>query len=251
MTDAPFCLIQISDCHLFADIDRCGYGQINPYTSLIQVAKLAARLNPDAVLLSGDISNDCSELSYQHLANLMAAHLPGVAWHLIPGNHDSAAHMQRLFAEQQACLQQPVEMGGWMLHGLDSQFKGTLGQVDEAQLARLRHNVKQAPDYHHLVAVHHHPIACQGWMDKHAWVNSEAFLQQLDSLPGIRLVLHGHIHTDLSWKRGQSLIQACPSSCWQWTVETDFGVADEAPGLRCIRLFADGRIDSVVHRIQP
>lgn len=251
MSDTSFCLIQISDCHLFADVDRCGYGQINPYQSLIKVLTLAADIAPDALLLSGDISNDCTAQSYQHLASLIEAYLPGVDWHLIPGNHDDTVQMQRLFSAQMTCLEQPVVMGRWMLHGLDSQFQGTLGKVEVEQLARLQDKLKAFPDHHHVVAVHHHPIACNGWMDKHAWVNSELFLQWLDTQPAIRLVLHGHIHTDLSWSRGQSLIQACPSSCWQWTVDADFGVADDAPGLRCIRLFADGRIASEVHRILP
>lgn len=244
-----FRLVQISDCHLFAEPDRAGYGGIRPWYSLAEVLKLATQFTADALLFSGDISNDLSRHSYQHLQTLINQYCQGIPWHLIPGNHDDSNLMQTMFAPNMRWLQTPVEIGNWQLHGLDSQYRGTLGQVSAAQLADLQQRINASTKPYHLVAVHHHPLASDSWMDKHAWVNSEAFLKLLERNPSIRLVLHGHIHTDKTWQYASATIAACPSSCWQWAMQPEFALADERPGLRIIDLGDNGDIHSRVARL--
>lgn len=248
-SDSCIRVIQITDCHLFADIHRSAYQKINPYISLQQVLACAQNLKPELVLVTGDISGDLSETSYQHFQTLwQQAGIPA-AMHLIPGNHDEPVLLRQFFRRQLAWLQTSLKLGNWHLHALDSYYRGTLGNVDEEQLTRLRERVNAAPDAFHLVAVHHHPIPCNSWMDKHQWCNREAFVALLDELPQIRLVIHGHVHADLTWQYGNSQVLACPSTCWQWRHTEEFAVDDKAPGLRLLELGANGQFNTRIIRV--
>lgn len=243
-------VVQITDCHLFADMTQRGYQQITPYTSLQQVLACVKDFEPDLVLVTGDISGDLSETSYQHFQTLwQQAGIPA-AMHIIPGNHDEPALLSAFFAREISWLQTPLKAGNWHLHALDSHYQGTLGNVSEEQLTKLKERANAEPDAFHLVAVHHHPVACNSWMDKHQWCNRQAFVALLDELPQIRLVIHGHVHADLSWQYGNSQILACPSTCWQWRHTEEFAVDNKAPGLRLLELGAMGTINTRIIRVK-
>ena len=56
-------LLHLSDCHLFADVSRSGYGQVNPFSSLKSLLKraFANKVNHfgvEAIVVTGDISGD-------------------------------------------------------------------------------------------------------------------------------------------------------------------------------------------------
>ena len=246
---APLRLVQITDCHLFADAHCEGHGGINPYRSLSLVLEKAAALKPDLVLLTGDISNDLSRQSYLNLQALWSLSGIRAPLNIVPGNHDQPAMLREMFARQMGWLNEPVSRGNWCLHGLDSHYQGTLGRVGEPQLSRLERNVMARADRFHLVAVHHHPRPSDSWLDNHPWTNSQDFIDLLARQPAIKLVVHGHIHADMHWQTGQADILACPSSCWQWQQCEYFSLADEAPGLRLLELMPDGTHKTHVERI--
>ncbi len=86
-------LIQISDCHLLESPARSGYGDINPLQSLETVLETVVSLDVDGVLVTGDISGDDSEQSYQHFIQAINQHLPDIPVKVIAGNHDNNALM--------------------------------------------------------------------------------------------------------------------------------------------------------------
>ncbi|WP_180237088.1 metallophosphoesterase [Lacimicrobium alkaliphilum] len=242
-------MIQITDCHLFADIQRCSYRDINPYITLRQVLVHVKALEPDRVIVTGDLSGDLSGLSYQHFASLwQQAEIPA-ALHILPGNHDQPSLLTQFFSHEMKWLQAPLRDNNWCLHALDSHYQGTLGHVSTAQLERLEQQVRAMPDASHLVAVHHHPIPCNSWMDKHQWCNRDAFVALLEALPQIRLVIHGHVHAELTFFQGQTQILACPSTCWQWRHTQEFAVDDQAPGLRLLELHSGGSFNTQIIRV--
>ncbi|MDF2180384.1 metallophosphoesterase [Aliiglaciecola sp. CAU 1673] len=242
-------LAQVSDCHLFADPDRLGYGNINPYQSLQRVLAEVAKVQPDRVIFTGDISGDLSEQSYQHFVQLWQQSGMDIPWHIIPGNHDAPNLMQALFTEQLLWLKHPIQHGNWRLHALNSHYIGTLGMVDDKQLKAFEKKLDSEPDASHLIAVHHHPLPTHSWMDRHEWVNRELFLQLIAGRHQVKVVIHGHIHSDQQQLFERAQILACPSSCWQWQLSSDFAVADEAPGFRLIHLAADGSCSTDVMRL--
>lgn len=116
-------VVQISDCHLFGDINRCGYQKINPYTSLQQVLACVHEVEPDLVLVTGDLSGDLSESGYRHFQTLwQQAGIPA-AMHIIPGNHDEPALLSAIFAHEMSWLKTPLKAGNWHLHALDSYYQ--------------------------------------------------------------------------------------------------------------------------------
>ena len=91
-------LIQISDCHLLESPARSGYGDINPLQSLEAVLKTVVSLDVDGVLVTGDISGDDSEQSYQHFIQAINQHLPDIPVKVIAGNHDNNALFDTLLS---------------------------------------------------------------------------------------------------------------------------------------------------------
>ncbi|WP_438864151.1 metallophosphoesterase [Neptunicella sp.] len=245
---SPLLIAQISDCHLFAEQDKTGYADIAPYHSLQRVLELVVTHRPDVLLISGDISGDYSRQSYRHLQQLLST-VGTLPVHMIAGNHDDRALMQGIFPAEQLLDLTPAEYGSWKLHGLNSQAKGTLGYVSTQQLELLTKRVHQHAAQHHIVAVHHHPIAVDGWMDKHQWTNRQTFVDHIATLPAIKAVVYGHIHRDVHHQLRQCDFWACPSTCWQWGDNAEFGLSHQQPGFRLLRCFDQGTIESQVYRL--
>ena len=244
----PVKLYQISDCHLLASRQRTAYGDINPYDTLQVVLRDIAQYDPDVVLVTGDISGDDSEASYQHFVTLMSSFLPDTPWYVIPGNHDNNPFFDKYLASRFLPLENGVAVGPWMLWGIDTRGEGAKGQITASTLGELSSLVNPISDAHHLLAIHHHPIATASWMDKHYLDGADQFLDWLAQQSQIELVMHGHIHHAVEHKVDNKSIVSSPSTCWQWAMQKAFGLADERPGYRQFTLHTDGRWQSEVRR---
>ncbi|MDN4503557.1 metallophosphoesterase [Alteromonadaceae bacterium BrNp21-10] len=245
----PLLIAQISDCHLYADTQKTGYNNVNPYLSLSAVLKQLAQYKPDCVVVSGDITNDYSQQSYWHLQQLCAEYLGHTPLHLLPGNHDDIAAMQTVFSAKELWHRGPVTYGNWHLHCLSSKTDNKSGEVSAQQLAQTCDYIQQYLHQHHVVALHHHPIPCHGWMDKYPLINAEEFLNQVSHLSSVKALIHGHIHTAIEQQVNEVSIFSCPSSCWQWATQAEFAFSEEWPGFRLLNCFADGRLTTEVIRV--
>ncbi|MCW8090545.1 metallophosphoesterase family protein [Alteromonas sp. ASW11-130] len=242
-------LIQLSDCHLFADKHAVGYASVNPYESLKQVLKLSASLRPDLVVVTGDISGDNSEQSYRHFLALVQAHLSTTEVSLVPGNHDNNEFFINVVGEYLLHSAFPIEIGGWEVHGFDTRYKTTLGKVKDVQLEQVKANVLRSPDKHHMVALHHHPVAANSWMDTHALYNREGLIDFVKKAAQVKLLIHGHVHFPLKRTIDKKPVLGVPSTCWQWKMTKEFNVSTEKPGLRIIDLHNDGSWTTQIRRL--
>jgi len=243
-------LVQITDCHLFADKNKCGYNQINPFRSLQLLLNQAKLINPDRLIVTGDISGDGSEQSYQHFIRLIDDVGMLGKLHTIPGNHDDAKCYERWLGEYDLSFQDSITLANWQVHGVNTMHKGTLGKISQQDLNRLTASVEQFPTQNHLVCCHHHPIDCGSWMDKHQWLNKQMFTQMIERHDNIKLVLYGHIHTTSDIRIDHCRYLSAPSSCWQWANSKDFGLANECPGLRIVELLQDGNFNTSIRRLE-
>lgn len=240
-------IVQISDCHLFADANKSGYQNIKPYFSLQRVLQLVVRHKPHLVLVTGDISGDYSQASYEHFWFLWQQACIDAQLQLLPGNHDCLETMQQVFPKEHL-WHQALDHQFWQIHLLNTKGKGTSGHLAPEQLSELEHKVS-ASDKHQLLAMHHHPLDCNSWMDKHAWQNKQQFCDWAQGQQQIKAMLYGHIHTDKHQNLAHIDTWACPSTCWQWQTSKEFAVSDEAPGYRLLNLLADGSIQTQVYRL--
>lgn len=241
-------IIQISDCHLYADISKVGYGDINPHASLQRLLQQVPQLQPDMLVLTGDLSGDYSQQSYQHLLELLrsTALAAEVQIRAVPGNHDNPEYLQQVFAD----TPEYEDICGCRLHFLNSHYRGGLGLVNADRLERLHRDITTAETLRHLIFVHHHPVDTNSWMDRHEWVNRAEFLQVLRQLSVAVSIFHGHIHHERIVRFLTHTIYACPSTCWQWQLTPEFKVATAAlPGLRVIDAETDGQLRSRVARM--
>ena len=201
----------------------------------------------DLMLATGDISNCGSLDSYHRFADLTT----GIAQHSLwlPGNHDLPGVMS------QACggeLQKTLRLGNWLIIMLDSTARGEVGgSFTERELAFLAEQLADTDAEHVLVCLHHHPVECGcDWLDQQLVSNADAFFALLDRSDKVRAVLWGHIHQEIDRLRKGVRLLATPSSCVQFEPGSDdFKLDQNSPGYRWLELYADGRIDTAVSRI--
>ena len=203
----------------------------------------------DLILATGDLSQDGSEASYQRFRQLTSAIDAPTRW--LAGNHDETPPMQA--ACQGSDLLEPViDLGAWRIVMLDSSIPGAVpGFLADGQLELLERALSEAPQRHHLICLHHHPvpIGCK-WMDPIGLRNADALFAILDRHPQARAVLWGHVHQEFDQMRGNLRLIASPSTCVQFAPGSeDFQVGSEAPGYRWLRLHDDGKLETSVSRV--
>lgn len=260
-------LLHITDCHLFADVDRCGYGQINPYQSLAAILHrvfndndqgdnadgldgVTGEANIDAVIVTGDISGDDSKQSYHHFKHLVARYIPSPIW-VIPGNHDNNPHFNDILGDIWLRAGDSKAMGPWHVHGLDTRHKGTQGQVNKEQLDKVSGAMTRETNRHHLLCLHHHLYPSNSWMDAHNLLNPTCLTTWLTQHPNVKALLHGHLHTPLRQCVGTSdtPIFGGPSTSWQWEMSDDFALSPLTPGYQIVTLHDTGHVSVKIERL--
>lgn len=245
-------LLHISDLHLSGDKQKRGYNDVAPFETFKQVlAHALTNIDSiDGLLVTGDISGDNTEASYQHFVSVIET-LPSIPVWVIPGNHDNNQHYASALQSYHLSDEAPARLGTWCLHGLDTRKTGTQGIARPAALRCVSTNIKALPHFHHVVALHHHILPSNSWMDKHELVNADAFALWLEGLPQIRAVLHGHVHSPLRQVIGANncLSFGAPSTCWQWELTPDFNVSAEGPGYQLFSLYDDGNLECEIKRV--
>ncbi|QJR80378.1 3',5'-cyclic-nucleotide phosphodiesterase [Alteromonas pelagimontana] len=242
-------LIQLTDCHLQADKSQCPFNGINPYETLLQCMDMALAETPDAILFTGDISGDESAESYQHFVEIVASRLHHIPWHVIAGNHDQSEHFTRYLGKHLLVAGKPWELGAWRVHGLDTRWQGTKGRVLPAALMAIHHAMARESSAYHMLALHHHILPSNSWMDTHYLANAERVLSWLRAHKDIQIVIHGHVHADIKRTHEGLSILGAPSTCWQWQMTETFGTDNVPAGYRTIDLAEDGNWSTTIRRL--
>ncbi|MCT7653925.1 3',5'-cyclic-AMP phosphodiesterase [Oceanimonas sp. NS1] len=246
-------LSQITDTHLFADREGELLGVATWHSCRAVVNAMKEELaGCDAILATGDLSQDQSAESYRHFVAMMSELTPPVFW--LPGNHDEAPVMQ---AELDAAgVSQANHLLGehWQVLLLDSQAQGeTCGRLSEAQLTLLDTALEHYPQHHLLLAVHHQavPAGC-AWLDQHNLRNAEQLQVRLARHQANSVVLCGHVHQGFDQVFDGIRYLASPSTCIQFKpLSDDFALDYMAPGWRQLSLYPDGRLSTRVWRLPP
>ncbi|MDU8502065.1 3',5'-cyclic-AMP phosphodiesterase [Pseudomonas syringae] len=243
-------LVQISDSHLFAKADGALLG-MSTRDSLEKVVDLVLAEQPriDLVVASGDISQDGSVESYEAFRRISAQIAAPARW--FAGNHDELPQMEHV-AQAEGLLDPIINIGRWRVTLLDSAVPGSVpGFLAAGQLQLLEQSLSEAPDRHHLVCLHHHPVAigCE-WMAPIGLRNADALFAVLDQFAQAKAVLWGHVHQEFDQIRNGVRLLASPSTCIQFAPgSVDFKVDTLAPGYRWLRLHDDGRLETGVSRV--
>lgn len=250
--DSPIRLLQITDTHLFAPEDGALLG-VPTLKSFRAVVDQVQQRTPDfdAILATGDISQDHTVQSYQHFVDGIEPLEKPCYW--LPGNHDYKPSMSNVLPSSQIQACEHVLIGlHWQIIILDSQVVGVPhGLLSSKQLILLDNALTQHPDRHSLVLLHHHPLpAGSAWLDQHQLKDNQDFWDVLSQHSNVNGIVCGHIHQELDRKVNGVRLLATPSTCVQFLPDSDdFALDSQAPGWRTFELFPNGVIETQVHRL--
>ena len=245
-------LLQITDTHLFADPQACLLG-VNTADSFLAVVDEVQkqRIEFDAIIATGDISQDHSRASYQFFAETLARWSQPCYW--LPGNHDQQGKMKLVF-DSPSLIRCDIALLGehWQLLVLDSQVEQVpYGMLSSSQLNIFKEAVNSHPERNTLVLLHHHPLPVKSaWLDQHGLKNQDAFWALVGENKKIKGVVCGHVHQALDMVHQGCRLLASPSTCMQFAPRANRFTLDPInPGWREINLHSNGRITTQVGRV--
>ncbi|WWE58184.1 3',5'-cyclic-AMP phosphodiesterase [Parasalinivibrio latis] len=246
-------LLQLTDTHLYADPagNLLGVNTLDSFHAVLEAVD-DANIAFDAIVATGDISQDHSDVSYQRFADGITRWTQPCYW--LPGNHDYQPEMESILNAAQLHRGNIVNLGEyWQMVMLDSQVPGVPhGELSDSQFEMLENALSNAGEKHILVLLHHHPIAAgSAWLDQHQLHNNERFWEIVSAYPHVKGVVCGHIHQALDYEYQGVRVMASPSTCIQFMPDSDnFALDLQNPGWRTLTLNADGSMDSGVFRIE-
>lgn len=241
----PLLLAQLSDLHIGAT----GEGA-DPLARLETVVGAVLDLpNPvDAVLVSGDLSDNGGEESYRLARSALGRFQCPV--HVLPGNHDDRARLRVAFGLPGAGdepVNHCVEVGPLRLVLLDSNVPGQdPGRFGPRDLAWLDATLGEEPERPTLLAVHHTPLSTglPGWdainLDP---AEIEALGELVARHPQLRAIVGGHLHRVATASLAGCAVLSAPSTYLQARPDFDFDDEDVEmvgpPGF-ALHVFAEG-----------
>lgn len=246
-------ILHITDTHLF-DKDQGTLLGIHSNKSFVavmdEIEKHSSRF--DLIVATGDFVQDGSKKGYQRFAERIIKFDAPCVW--LAGNHDNFQLMQSTFNSYHLAENKVVLLGdNWIIILLHSQVVGqAYGFLAPSELNFLQKVLHDNPARSAIVFLHHHPIisGCD-WLDKHALKNSNDLEHIIQSHSQIKGLGYGHIHQqqDNMWHTCQ--VFSTPSTCVQFKPNChNFTLSDvDSPGWREISLTVEGKVESVVQRI--
>ena len=246
-------LLQLTDPHYLEDPAGLlkGVHTRSTFRRVLAVA-LAETPRPDAILLTGDVTQDGSREGYLAIRDDLGR--AGVPVWSIPGNHDDPAVMAEILGEPPFEYCRPQRLGDWLLAMVDT-WDGDRGggRVGGAGLEALDWQLGASDAPHAIVCMHHQPTPMRsGWLDTVGLDDGPELMDLVARHPQVRGLVWGHVHQALDEQRGGLTLMSTPSTCFQFVPRRDdFAIDDVPPGYRRIRLHPDGRIETRVRRVAP
>jgi len=246
-----FLLAQVTDMHIKAG-GKLSYRVVDTEASL---ARCVARLLelpqvPDAVLLTGDLTDFGRPEEYDNLARLLEPLT--MPYFLMPGNHDEPETLRAKFPAHRYLRQRPGKIDYVLdefpvrIIALDSTVpRKPHGRLTAEQLRWLEDTLAEAPNKPTIVAVHHPPFWTGiGHMDDQALENDLDLESVVARHPQVERVLSGHLHRNIVKKFGRTVASTCPSPSHQVALDLADDAASrfvmEPPGYQ-LHLWESGR----------
>lgn len=237
-------IVQITDLHIGREGEDTFDTDVRG--NFRKVLSLTKALNPNHIVLSGDLCFDDPEEEVYEWVRRQMEQLR-IPYDLISGNHDDPVMMARLFNREEQ-LQDGELYYKKMIGDKDMLFLDTTtGEVSARQLDWLKQQMKdlRGPA---LLFMHHPPFLSKvPHMDrKYALQNREEVQETLFSYPFPVHVFSGHYHVDKTLQQKNVMLYITPACFFQIDQhEEDFKVDHRIPGLREITLENDTVLTTV------
>jgi Icc protein len=208
-------IAQLTDIHIgFDTAAPVEANLVRLEQTLVHLAALPNR--PDALLLTGDLTEAGTPESYATLVTALAeTDIP--VWP-IPGNHDVREAMLAAFpqiAAPDGFIHYAVEGTDFRIVMIDTLEPGRHGGgFCEARAEWLSETLAARPDTPTLIAMHHPPFAAGiAWMDTdptEPWV--ARFRRSVAGHPQVSAITAGHVHRANVARWADNICMICPST---------------------------------------
>lgn len=244
--------LQLSDLHVVEEGARAS-GVLDTRgiltAAIDRLLSMRAALDPlDAVLVSGDISDDGSADSYAFAKGELDR--LGLPLCVVPGNHDAREPMRHAFSDlAEVPSSGPIDwvttINGTLVVGLDTLVEGQGGgRLREDSLGLLRNALANTGAGPTVVMLHHPPIRTGiRFMDAIGLENTDALETVLADAKGDIILIAGHVHGVHHGRLGRHRVATAPSICSAFALDrrgdatvgfltgpTGCAVIDTAPG---------------------
>jgi len=248
----PTFLVQLSDLHVGANEDG-----VDPLPHLEAVVEAVWSLpnRPDAVLVSGDLTDDGAESGYR-LARELLGRLEAPLY-VLPGNHDDRGRLRAAFGlpgEGDEPIRYSVDVGELRLVVFDSNVPGQdPGRYDPVQLRWLDGELGAEPERPTLLALHHPPLATgiEEWDGINLEPGQRPLLAEVVARhPQVQAIVGGHLHRIASSALAGVPVLAVPSTYLQARpdFETEGVELMPHPGF-ALHVLRDGELASQVQSV--
>ncbi len=248
-------LLQLSDTHI-REPGRLAYGRIDTSPYLRQAVEAIKRLpqRPDAVVITGDLTDFGRASEYEHLRELLEPLTMPI--YLLPGNHDDREQMRTSFPEYGylgtgGFIQYSVPIGRLQLITLDTVVpQASSGMLCPDRLEWLSCELEKHSDKPVVVAMHHPPFSTLiGHMDDIGLRSGASELEALlSNYQNVERVICGHLHRPIQVRFGATLAVTVPSPAHQVCLDLSPQAASawmfEPPGFGIHALPPQGRMVS-------
>lgn len=241
-------LLHLSDLHLCSSPNAIIYG-VNPYENLLKAIEKtqAIKDNIDFCVITGDISNDGSQESYEFADEVLSAFPFPV--YVMRGNHDSPLLITRHYPKMKYSPRFSVK-------GIDFIVLDTVaiaedgtnrsrGVISKQELLRFKEWIEEG-DNRKIVLMHHPSFLTDSWLDRRILQNREEFNDYVHSSDRIIAVLSGHNHFAMNTMIGGCLYSVAPSVSTSF--DKDLPPFEEAykPGFNLLSISDGGcRVDTL------
>jgi len=223
-----YTFVQLTDLHIRKP-GQLAYGRVDTsdYVRTTINSVLALRQRPDALVISGDLTDFGTAQEYEHLRELLQPLT--VPFYLMPGNHDDRNELRRAFPDhdylgQNGFVQYRRQLGPLRLLALDTSEPGrSEGALCEARLTWLAKELEAAGNEPVVIAMHHPPFRTLiGHMDEIGLMQGSAELEELlRRHPNVERVICGHLHRAIDVRFGGTVASTCPGPAHQVTLNLD------------------------------
>jgi 3',5'-cyclic AMP phosphodiesterase CpdA len=225
-----YVIVQISDIHLTTDgvlddPDGVLPDGIRPHDNLDRALEfVAAEIQPDLYLLTGDLADGGDESCYRDLRDAIDAACSTSATTVtyLPGNHDRRAQFRRSLLDQEGTdgpINQVSWVGGLRVIALDSTVPGEgWGELSDESFDFLDDALSTSAPDGTVLALHHPPLPSPVTPAAELSLRRPDRLAEAIEGSDVRIVLAGHYHHELSGVLGSVPVWVSPASVYRCDV---------------------------------
>lgn len=181
-------IIHISDIHLTENgTDIWGVNTLDKFCKAIKKIKELDGI--DAIVISGDLSNDGSRWTYEFIDQRFKE--VGIPTFCCPGNHDNLEMFYHGYKPSFVKNCDEFELCGWNFIMVNSSVEGmSRGYFNPQLLSKQIFNCSGPV----TIILHHPPLEQEGWLNRKLLENHNEFNDIIYHAGNVKLVLYGHTH---------------------------------------------------------